>query len=79
MTEAHLSYLVRKKLKIGSVIKTHKLDFREGHEYEVKLVLAFYPHHVLTVCPETERFESYVYADIMKFLRGESDDSEEDT
>lgn len=79
MTESDMNYLVRKKLKIGSVIKTHKLDFREGHEYEVKLVMGFYPHHVLTVCPETDKFESYVYADIMKFLMGETDDSEEDT
>lgn len=77
MTESDMSYLVRKKLKIGSVIKTHKLDFREGHEYDVKLVIGFYPHHVLTVCPDTGEFESFLYVDMLRFVR-EKDDRGED-
>lgn len=41
MTEQQMRYYVMKKLKIGGIIKTHKMDFREGHEYEKHLVIGF--------------------------------------
>lgn len=77
MTEQQMRYYVMKKLKIGGLIKTHKLDFREGHEYEKHLVIGFYPHHVLTVCPDTGEFESFLYVDMLRFVR-EKDDRGED-
>ena len=79
MNERQLKRFIQSKLKIGEVIKTHKFDFREGQEYTKRLIIGFYPHHVLTVNPENGDFECYVYADMLKFVKGIKDDSGEDT
>jgi hypothetical protein len=69
MTEKQIRRYIMERLKVGGLIKTHKMDFREGQEYEKHLVIGFYPHHVLTVCPDSGDFECFVYADMLKFVR----------
>lgn len=68
MNECDYITKVRNRLFVGDIFQSVKNDLREGHEKYEKRVVAFYPHHVLTV--NANGFcECFTYFDLLRMIR----------